>query len=119
MKGILLSVIFLASAAANADFLGRVHFESSTSGVECTSDPCTVVSENGWVDSVDRNTNGDYTINVTMSTFNGRPSCVCNATEFGDSMLPCTVGDSGTSASTISIRTQGDAIVDVLCYGPN
>lgn len=87
----------------------------------CTSSPCTMVSNTPGVASVTRNGTGSYTVNFVSGNFSAAPVCVCSTTSAANFPTTCSPNAAPTStswsfASTYS-GTAYDSTFTVICMG--
>lgn len=106
----------------------RVKFAGNSTGTtNCTTSPCTIISQSGGISSVTRNSTGNYTLNFPSGNFSQAASCTGRAISVGVVAIVY-VSEPGNILGTPTAVTVGtynsssgaaiDASVDVICMGP-
>jgi len=71
------AVVGIGSVTSNSAGADAVAYALSPTA--CTSTPCTITTQSG-VNSVTRNSVGNYTLNITPGVFSSTPGCTCSST---------------------------------------
>ncbi len=114
----------VTSGSAGAERIERAVFaDSSTDNTACSSSPCTIWRQSGWLTSVTRNSTGIYTMNIVSGTFSDVPTCTFSNTN-STTVFCQNGGGTATSTSyqfkcmTTTAGVANDASPQVLCMGP-
>jgi hypothetical protein len=114
---------FLSSTVTSS--LNNVRSEFASIGgpaqTSCTSTPCTIDSQSGFVSSVTRSSTGDYLVNMFAGIWSLKPTCTCSATSVGVSARACTITQATNTTSLNVIVHNGstnfDGYVNLKCDG--
>jgi hypothetical protein len=108
-----------------AERVTRARITGSTDFTNCSSTPCTVISQSGsWVTSVSRASAGNYTITIGDGLFSSPPSCTLNGFVHGTKSFVASHGEITTPTSIPVLCHDGtgsnpaDCWFDIICIGP-
>lgn len=111
--------LLVGSVTSNSAGLERIERAYVADGSTCPATVCTITSQSNWLNSVIKNSTGNYTLNITSGVFSGIPSCVIQHSQNETSIEP------GASATQVNFTTKNasgtvtDASrVMILCQGP-
>lgn len=102
----------------------RARITGSTDYTNCTSDPCTVITQSGsWITAVSRSGTGAYNITIESGLFSIPPSCTLNGYVHGSKYFVASHGEL-TTPTTIPVlchdgtgSNAADCWFDIICMG--
>lgn len=117
----------VTSASSGVEVVNRLVFGGTggtqASPVNCTTSPCTIISQSGsWVSSTTRTSTGVYVVNLSPGAFSSTPSCMLGSHR--DNVIVPNV--SAASSTTINLTsylsnsggTAADGQFTLFCMGP-
>lgn len=102
----------------------RIVIGAGTDVTGCTSTPCGQFNSSGpaadsWVDDVNHNSTGNYTVNLVSGYFSAKPVCTCSVNRDAAIVVACKVN----SANSITVLTttvggsSADEPFSLVCQG--
>lgn len=114
----------VVSSSAGVEGIHRLAFGGAGtigSPANCTSDPCTIYSQDGaWVSSVNFSSTGQFVVNFAAGTYSAPPVCTA-AFLTSSTIVEYTCGTTTNSSTNCYCRnnnTPTDCALSIMCMGP-